>query len=517
MSKTSYIIGIDAGTSMTKAVAFDLNGKELAQSSRRTRTSTPHTSWIEADMDFVWEDVLGCVKNLIAENGEPLSIGITSTGDGTWMMDASGRPVRPGILWCDGRAQAEVNEMHSSGVVKKAYPLSGTSIFTGTQAAQIRWLERHEPDALQRAAVIFHEKDWLLYRFTGEISSDATDECLTNIDLIKREYDDSLLSIQGISAYRGKFPALRPTFRNVAPTTSAVTTELGLSHPVMVAAGPMDVSAHALGVGAIKHGQGSSVLGTAGLHQVAMDKTNIDPENMSGMTLCHCVDKVWLRLVAAMIATPNLDWALKVFNVPREKQSDYEALERELRKIPIGCEGVLFHPYIFPGGERGPFVKTTAKGSFTGINQLQTRYHMIRAVYEGVALSTVDCFRHMPVKPYMVLLSGGGAKSEFWSQMIADGLGLPVMIPTGTEYGAKGAAINSAVAGSVFASYEEATQAMIRHERTYEPDPSRMERYSELYELYKSGYRMQMAYWDQRAKLLDSWEAKRDQDQGEGR
>jgi len=494
---------------MTKAVAFDLRGTELVQASRNTRISTPQVSWIEADMDLVWEDVRDCVRELIAamknRNGELLSIGITATGDGTWMIDAQGKPVRPGIMWCDGRAQTEVNEIHSSGNGKEIYAICGTSAFTGTQAAQLRWLERNEPEKLARAATIFHEKDWLLYRFTGEISTDATDECLTNIDLKTRQYDDHLFAILGSAAHRSKYPPMRPTLRNAAYTTAAVTAELGLAVPVLVAAGPMDVSAHALGVGAIKHGQGSSVFGTAGLHQVVMNDTYIDTDNMSGMTLCHSVENVWLRLNAAMIATPNLDWVLGIFDVPRKTKADYDSLEKELAKLPIGSEGVLFHPYIFPGGERAPFVKPSAKGSYTGINQHHTRNHMIRSVYEGVVLSTLDCYRHMPVEPYMVLLSGGGAKSSFWSQMLADALGYPVVIPSGSEYGAKGSAINAAVAGSTFAGYEEAVAAMISHERSYEPVPANNRKFGELYELYKAGYRMQMDFWDQRAALLDAW------------
>ncbi len=457
-------------------------------------------------MYSVWEEVKHCVKSVIEQmrsrSGELLCIGITSTGDGTWMLDAERKPIRPGIMWCDGRAQEEVQEMHREGIVKKAYALCGTSVFTGTQAAQLKWLERHEPEHLDRAAIIFHEKDWLLYQFTGEISTDATDECLTMIDLKTQEYDDRLFEIFDIKKHRHKFVPLRKTFENCGMMLPSVARELGLPKPVIVAAGPMDVSAHALGVGALKTGQASSVMGTAGLHQVVMDDTYIDENNMAGMTCCHCEPNRWLRLIAAMIATPNLDWVLSVFGVRKEEGFSYEELEQELCRIPIGSQGLLFHPYIFPGGERGPFVKTTAKGSFTGISQHHTKYHMIRAVYEGVAFSTLDCFKHMPIEPYVVFLSGGGSSSSFWSQIVCDALGKPVVILEGSEYGAKGSALNASVAAGLFADYQEAVSAAIKEKRSHEPDLGNTRRYDEFYELYKMIYLSQMQAWDLRAKLV---------------
>ena len=152
MSNEQLIIGIDAGTSMTKAVAFSLNGSEVTKASRSTRLHTPD-NWIEADMDFVWEDVSACLRE-IADTvrkqslGVISAIGITATGDGTWMMDTHGLPTRAGIMWCDGRSQAYVNAWHEDGTARKAYGYCGTSVFPGTQAAQIRWLMDNDADAL---------------------------------------------------------------------------------------------------------------------------------------------------------------------------------------------------------------------------------------------------------------------------------------------------------------------------------------------------------------------------------
>ena len=153
-----------------------------------------------------------------------------------------------------------------------------------------------------------------------------------------------------------------------------------------------------------------------------------------------------------MTATPNLDWFLS--EVGRDMAggehpgSDrfYRRLEDILRKVPPGSEGVLYHPYLFPGGERGPFVKPTARASFTGLTLNHGRRHLLRAVYEGVALSMLDCYRHMPIEPKSIHLSGGGTNSGFWCQLIADCLGKQVRVPAGSQFGAKGAAINIGIA-----------------------------------------------------------------------
>lgn len=495
------VLGIDAGTSMTKVVAFDLAGNELYRTSMKTPTSTPHTSWIEEDMSEVWNSVSTCLREAASNvDGEIKAIGITATGDGTWMVDEKMEPVRPGIMWCDGRAHEEVSTWHADGTARKAFSRCGTSVFTGTQAAQIRWLEKHEPDSLQRAKYIFHEKDWIFYKLTGVVSTDDSDQSLTHIDLWKKEYDLELLRIFGIEKYRDKLPDLTVTAKNFAP----LAADVGIPKGTLVASGPMDVEAHALGVGAINHGQGSSVLGTAGLHQVVMDDPHLEGD-MVGMTLTHTVPNRWLRLNASMIATPNADWILDILGERDGKDFDYEKLDANLSKIPVGSRGVVYQPYIFPGGERAPFVNAHAKGGFFGLNQHHNRYDLIHAVYEGVGLSMKDCYEHMPVDVNGVRLSGGGANSEFWSQLVCDIVGHPIEIPNGTEYGAKGAAINAAVAGGLFSSFEEATGSMISISRRYTPNESKADAYTELYQVFLDLRRAHASLWHRRTSFLDKF------------
>jgi sugar (pentulose or hexulose) kinase len=269
----------------------------------------------------------------------------------------------------------------------------------------------------------------------------------------------------------------------------------------------MDVAACALGSGAIEHGQASSILGTAGIHQVIMDRPLIEPK-MVGMTLCHGVRGRWMRMLAVMTATPNLDWFIREFGQGITEKADraegdiYKYIEGEVTKVPVGSDGVIFHPYLFPGGERGPFVKPTARASLTGLNLNHTLNHLLRAIYEGVAFSTLDCYSNMPVETNIVHLSGGGANSDVWCQIIADCLGKSVRVPDGTEFGAKGAAINVGIALGVYKNFQDAISRSVKMARFYEPDSKNTKLYHQLYEVYKMTYERQMDIWDRRASIL---------------
>jgi len=171
--------------------------------------------------------------------------------------------------------------------------------------------------------------------------------------------------------------------------------------------------------------------------------------------------------------------------------------------VPAGSDGVIFHPYLFPGGERGPFVKPNARASFTGLNLNHSSKHLLRSVYEGVAFATLDCYRNMPIEPKLVFLSGGGAKSPVWCQIVADCLGKPVSVPEGSQFGAKGAAINVGIAVGTYKDARDAVAHSVRTARVYEPNTANTRLYHQLYEVYSRTAERQMDLWDRRAEIID--------------
>lgn len=514
MKEKQFVIGVDAGTSNIKAVLFDLKGNELASHGIPVKLDSPLPNTAEQDMQEIWDCVTTCVAKIAGdiEVDQCVGIGVTSHGDGTWMIDADGNPVRSGIFWCDGRATDAVESWHQEGIAREAFALCGTAVNTGTQSCQLEWLKNHEPESLERASSIFHCKDWIFYKLTGQRTTDETDESLPMLNMATRQYDDRLFELFNLNNLRDKFPPVLPAYRNIGQLNADVAERIGLQPGMTVGSGPMDVSACALGVGAIRHGDGSTILGTAGIHQVTMDSADLTPE-MVGMTLCHAPSDKWLRLMAVNSATPNVDWFLRELGegIRRQAEADgisiFDAVDQAIQSVPIGSRGVMYHPYLLPNGERAPFIKPAAKASFSGLSDTNVAADLLRAVYEGVVFAMVDCYRHMPIEVKTITLSGGGAKSDVWCQMVADAMGTPIQITAGTEFGAKGAAMNVAVATGVFESYEQAVDKMVHAKKTYSPDLARHATYQKLYPLYKKIAESSAEYWDLRAEILDALES----------
>jgi len=185
-----------------------------------------------------------------------------------------------------------------------------------------------------------------------------------------------------------------------------------------------------------------------------------------------------------------------------EEGEFYRFLEQKVNNIPPGSEGVIYHPYINPGGERAPFVKPSAKAQFFGISLRHTRWHLLRAVYEGVAFSVLDCFSHIPLEVSEVRISGGGAKSSFWSQILSDVIGRPIKVSSTTELGALGAAITAGAAVGLYPEIKEAAKRLVKFSHFYKPNTDSHLKYLELYKLYKSIYQHLWDDWDRRNYFL---------------
>ncbi len=503
----NYIIGIDAGTSFIKSVLFDLEGNEFGKSEIKTNVVKPFAGWIETDMLDLYRSVIRSLKDLLsktkANRKDIIGIGITGPGDGTWIVDEAGNPVRNGIYWCDGRSDKIVSNWLKDGTALKAFDISGTSVNTGLQCAQVRWLKENEPDSLKKARSIIHCKDWLFYKFTGVVSSDESDESLALFNIHERNYDKRLFELFGIEEFFHLYPIANPSEENNATISEDLAKELGLSSDLMISSGPMDVSACALGGGAIYHGQACSIIGTASIHEIITDTPLTSPE-MIGMTLCHAHKKRWIRLMASMAATPNLDWFLNEFGYKYKAEAKEKGIDvikyadKIIEKIPVGSNGIIYHPYIFPGGERAPFVSPSARAIFSGLNLNSSIDFMLRSIYEGVGFAMLDCYNHMPIEVTEIILTGGGANSDIWCQIISDITGRYIKIPCGKEYGAKGAALNMGISAGIYKSFEDAVAKTVKVIKSYTPDSDNHKKYSDIYMIYKLTYEKMMEIWNKK-------------------
>ncbi len=510
MIEEKYIVGIDAGTSVIKAVLFNLEGKEIDKHSISIDTESPKLNWVEEDMCVIWDNVKKCIKAITNNTNKDriLGIGITAQGDGTWLINKNGNPVRKGICWCDGRSAKIINEWYKNDTAKDAFKICGTAINTGTQCAQLKWLEDNEPESLENSQIIFHAKDWIFYKLTGEITTDETDESLPMLNMETRQYDKELFDIFGLSRYREKFPEVKKCSKNSARINSELVDELNLQTSTIVSSGPMDVSACALGLGAINEGQACSILGTAGIHEVVMSSPELKPE-LVGMTICHCKENSWIRIIASMTATPNLEWFKEQIGnelVLEAKNKDldiYELIDEKIKNTQPGSRGIIYHPYLFPGGERGPFVNPNARASFTGLNLNHTTNDLLRSVFEGVAFAMRDCYSNVPIKINEIRLSGGGAKSEAWCQIFSDILNKKIILTEGEELGAKGAALNCGVSIGVYDSY--AVKRTVKEKKSFCPEENNRLMYDKLFNLYRVTYKKLMDTWKMRANIMEEY------------
>lgn len=504
-----YIIGIDSGTTSIKAVLFDLKGNEIAKQAHLLQGIFPEENQYEEDMNEIWEKAKMCIQSITSlyDKESITGIGITAQGDGLWLVDKDMEPVRNGCCFCDGRAAEFVDKWVEDGTCDRLFELTGTRIFTGNQNGIVKWMEKYEKDSLNKSRYFLHLKDYLFYKFTGKVTTDATDQSLILLDQNRREYLEEAFSLCEMEKYRDKYPEIKSAKENAFYIDYELAKELGLSEKTLVTSGPMDVGACALGSGVIEKGHCCSIIGTAALHEMVIDEPLSD-QIKAGMTVAHVMEGRWLRLMASLAGTPNLEWMLTTFGAQikleakEAEQNRYSYMEAMIQKVPIGSRGIIYHPYLLAGGERAPFTDAGARASYTGISVRHTLADMVRATYEGVAFAMLDCYQHMPLEIKQITVCGGGANSSVWCQMFADALGTKIVTVKGEELGAKGVVINNAVVQGYYADYQDGIRQTVQIDKIYEPDMVKHIEYMKFYAVYKKTYERMTETWKLRSELM---------------
>jgi sugar (pentulose or hexulose) kinase len=503
-----YILGIDSGTSAVKAVLLDLKGAEVAVATETTPVETPHEGWSEFDLHQDWESVASAIRRLLRETkldaGEILAIGVTGKGWGCCYLDGQNEPVRKGILWNDARSGPYIEAWAKSGVLAEVFRISGNYSYTGDCGPITRWIVDNEPETVRRAASVIFPPAWLVYQLTGKLKADHGDAS-SLFDARRRVFSDPLFDLLGIRSMRDRFPEPTSCTDIAGEVTPHAAEATGLKAGTPVVLGEVDVSSCATGVGVIENGDVCIILGTAHIVSVCLDTPIFEPE--VGLFMTYIAGK-YLKLPSPAIATPNVDWYLKTFGhadraeAASANQDVFQYLEGKLSAIAPGADGILYHPYLSPMGERCPFSKLTAKANLFGLAADHDRHHILRAIYEGVAFSALDCLTACQTPIGKVMLSGGGARSGVWGQIEADILGTAVSVPAGTEFGARGAALTALVAMGVYPDHQAAIRACTAQERVYEPSPRNRSIYQELFQLYRDITRHLWSDWDRRAEIL---------------
>lgn len=470
-SVPEVVVCVDAGTTVIKAVAYDHDGVAVTSARRGTALSSPHPGWSEQDMAEVWDATVACIRDVTRRSGSRVRmIAVTAQGDGCWLVDRDGEPVRPAVLWNDSRAADVVAGWRDSGVLEASFRRSGSLGFAGLAHAVLTVLGREEPDAVERAAAVLTCGGWLHRRLTGRVAVDRSEAAAPWLDVhgpvAGWDWSSEVLELHDAAWTARLRPTLLEPDDRVAPLSARAAAELGVEQGVPVVMGPYDVAATAIGAGAVHPGQSVTVLGTTLCTETVVDAADTTG-TPSGLTLALGVDGRVLRAFPTLAGCQVLDWTVSLLGLPGPAE-----LVALAGSAPPGAGGLALAPYFSPAGERAPFLSLDVAGSLTGMRLHHGREHLARAVLEGLAHVVRDCLDSAPRPPTELRLTGGGSASDTWCQVIADVTGVPTVRTDATEVGTRGALVTALVATGEHADAAEAVAALVRDADRWEPDPA---------------------------------------------
>ena len=429
-------------------------------------------------------------------NGRVAAIAVTAQGDGCWLVDRDGGPVGGGLLWLDSRAASIAAAHAKSAVYPRHYELTGSGVNACMASSQMAWMKLHQPERLLRSATLFHCKDWLFYRLTGERVTDPSEAVFTFGDFRTRTYKGEILDGMGIADCLRLLPPIFDGSKDSRPLSAAGAAATGLVQGVPVVLGYVDVACTALGGGLYdRSGEvGFSVFGSTGVHmRYAPTAPDVRlNEARSGYTMCFPVERSCASMQSNMAATINIDWALDLIceaaalaGGETSRKTLLNGLDAKILEAAPGQ--AVFHPYILEAGERGPFLDANARAQFSGLSTETSLVRLVRSIYEGLAFAAIDCYATEGEIPKEVRLGGGAARSKALRSIVASALGSPVRVLSREELGAAGAAMMAAACIGAYQSVAACAGRWVTPllGPSTPPDPALAETYRRLFPIYR--------------------------------
>ena len=482
MSDDAVFLGIDIGGSVVKAAAFDASGHEIACCGRRLPSSHPLPGRNEREPEAMWHAVAGALREVVAKlpggPGSVVSLCCAGHGNGIYLLDDRLRALGCGIVSSDTRASSLLGEFQAHPHAEAVNNRRGQRFGIAEPSLIMTWLDRNDPDRVRRAAYFILCKDYVRLRLTGRVETDLCDASgAALINITAQGYDTENFKALGLSHWLAKLPPLRLSTDVCGGVSASAAAATGLLEGTPVAAGMMDLEAVTLGSGVLDETQLVMSAGTWNIDMQVMDRPCLDPLPLM-QSLCRDGTR-YLLAEGSPTGAANLAWLLgDILDMPDPQWSE---INRMVAALPPQDSRLVHLPFI--NGGLG-----TEQGGFLGITGDTGRAHLFRAVYESSAwMHRFHAAELLSVTGRAVScgrLSGGVTRSDVWSQMFADVLGMRIEISDSSEIGALGCAICAAVAAGRHASLEAAVQAMTRVARSFEPDPKSHVAYQQKYELF---------------------------------
>jgi xylulokinase len=484
------VIGIDVGTSGSRALLLDTSGRLVtAASAEHAPFRSPRTGWAEQDPADWWRACQEAVQRVLAESGAACSsiraIGLSGQMHGAVLLDAAGDVVRPAIIWCDQRTEQECRWIDSAIGADRLVEFTSNPALTNFTLTKLIWVRTHEPELWARVRHVLLPKDYVRFRMSGEHATDVADASGTlMLDVAGRRWSQDVLDKTAIDARM--LPGVFESPEVCARVSRDAAIALGLAEGTPIVAGAGDQAAGAVGMGITRPGAVSATIGTSGVVFAATDRPATDSKGRLH-TFCHAVPGRWHLMGVTQAAGLSLRWFRDQFAAAGAVS--YDDLTVEAARVPPGADGVLWAPYLM--GERTPHCDPNVRAALVGLAASHGRGHIIRAVMEGVAFSlrdTLTIFSELAVPVQRVVLGGGGARSPLWRQIQADVYGQPVQTVTVDEGAAYGAAILAGVGAGAWASVDEACEALVQTAGITLPQPDVVDLMTEQYAMYRRIY-----------------------------
>jgi xylulokinase len=500
MDQNKLLLGLDISTTGAKALLVDLAGNVVSSASSPLKLSTPRPLWSEQNPSDWWDGMAASIRQALAGAGrsgeDVLAVGMTGQMHGLVLLDERGEVLRPAILWNDQRTGPQCDEIRERIGRERLIQITGNDALTGFTAPKVLWVAENEPDVYAKAHHILLPKDYIRFKLTGEYAMDRAGGAGTILfDLKTRTWSPEVLEALDIPS-----EWLPPTFEG-PEVTGVVTAEAakatGLAEGTPVVGGGGDQAAQAVGVGAVESGIIALTLGTSGVVFATTEAPLIQPEGRLH-AFCHSVPGRWHFMGVMLSAAGSLQW----YRDTLAPGVDFDDLVSAAESIPPGSNGLLFLPYLT--GERTPYPDPLARGAWVGLTVRHTQAHLTRAVLEGVSFGIRDSFTLIQEAGLgeikQVRISGGGAKSPLWRQIMADVLGVELVTVNTTEGAAYGAALLAGVGASLFDDVISACEATIKITGRTSPGGN-VEVYNQYYPHYRALYPALTAEFDAIAEL----------------
>jgi xylulokinase len=481
------------GTSGTRALILDEAGRIVASGTEEHAPfASPHPGWAEQDPWDWWRAAAIAVRKAIQSSGESADsiacVGFSGQMHGAVLLDQSDEVIRPALIWCDQRTEAQSKYLEQLFGLEKIIQLTCNPPLTNFTLTKFLWVQQHEPKHWDRVRKVMLPKDYVRLRLTGESAIDVADASGTlMLDVAKRAWSGEILSKTGIDPQM--LPKLFESQDVCGRISEAGAKATGLKFGTPVVAGAGDQAAGAVGIGITRAGVVSATIGTSGVVFAATDRPALDP-NGRLHTFCHAIPNRWHVMGVTQAAGLSLRWFRDRFGAGAEDGRDpYERMTEEAASVKPGAEGAFWAPYLM--GERTPHLDPSARAAFVGLTASHTRAHLIRAVLEGVAYSLKDTFTifdQIKVPVERIRLGGGGARSPLWRQIQADVYAHEVETVEAEEGAAYGAAILAGVGAKCWTSVDQACDAIVRTAKRFTPDAATSAQLQRSYQQYRRIY-----------------------------